>query len=510
MPTATPSHIVRCICVTAALILAACSKPSGTADHPAANKPAPMTMKALVAATAGQFQPVPLPDPKIPGYQFPESEDTIIGWTKSNNQKAMNLHAWGIWTALTQISDQTFDGQKLRTFETWYDPSDLMSTGVGPAAVPTKIRQPRRLQVPRQFEHGGVRSLAATAGVHGDQTILAFVKYDPSGSDHILKNNLFSAAQLTTLLNTDHKASVPDFPTTSVSLKPVFETLPASKLVNGRYFQLSSWPGPPPLVFNQSDQLWHSKPFPQSAWGQCIWIDIQDAGRKPGTMVDKTCAANGSSRTDGNTYGVDQFIHFQLTKADADLANAEAKKLQPAAAAVAAGDYAVLVAMHVTSREITRWTWQTFWWTYDPQKPAAPSSPAIAADRPPQLMGAARNYAHCVAYEEVSPPQPASGGSNTGESVYCYNPYLEAPFSPAILSDSQPGMTKRNGQSVKTANDVGVQTNCMSCHEQANYNPNNVATAPNYTGDRYVDLTGPAFQGVLKVDFLWSIPGNAN
>jgi hypothetical protein len=497
---------VRVICLMAALVLASCSKPT---DNAVSEKPAPLTMKRLVAATAGQFQPVPLPDPGIAGYKFPEPEDTIVGWTKADNQKAMNLHAWGIWTALTQISDQVFDGQKLHVFETWYDPTDLMSTNAQPAAQ-TRTRDPRRLEVPHQFEHGGAQSLLAQ-GTHGQQTVLAFVKYDPTGSKHIVDNNLFSKAQLTTLLNTDHKPSVPDFPNPSISLKPVFITISASSLANGRYFQMKSWPGPPGLVFNQSTQMWESKPFPSSAWGQCVWIDVQDTGRKPGNTVDKTCAANGSSRTDASTYGVDQFVKFKLSKTGADFVNARMQKTLGAAftAPSAPGDYAVLVAMHVTSREITRWTWQTFWWSYNPDKPFAPSSAGIAADRPPQLTGAPRHYAHCVAYDEVMPPQPNSGGSNTGESVYCYNPYLEAPFSPGVLPDSQPGMTKNGGKPVKTPNNVGVQTNCMSCHEQANFNPNNVATAPNYTGDRYVDLNGPAFNGVLKVDFLWSIPGNA-
>jgi hypothetical protein len=124
-------------------------------------------------------------------------------------------------------------------------------------------------------------------------------------------------------------------------------------------------------------------------------------------------------------------------------------------------------------------------------------------------VGAARNYAHCVAYHEVSPPQPNSGGSNSGESLYCYNPSLEARFDHSDLPDSRPGMTKWNGRLVKTPNDVGVQTNCMSCHEQANFNPNNLPAAPDYTGDRYVDLTGAAFKGVLKVEFLWSIADTA-
>jgi len=66
------------------------------------------------------------------------------------------------------------------------------------------------------------------------------------------------------------------------------------------------------------------------------------------------------------------------------------------------------------------------------------------------------------------------------------------------------------GKPVKTPNDVGAQTNCMSCHGQANWNPNNVANAPDYTGDRYIDMNSPQFKGTLKVDFLWSIPGNAH
>ena len=503
--------LIRHLILGAALLLTACSRPA----PPAAEKPAapPATaareLMALAQATPGQFQPVPLPDPKIPGYKFPETEDTIVNWTKTNNFDAMNLHAWGIWTALNQITDQTFDNQKLRVFETWYDPTDLASAPTITALEPL-LRQPRRLQIPRQFEHGGAHRLTAAADMIGSPAVQVLVKYDPTASQHILANSLFSSAKLTTLLNTDHKPSVPDFPVTAVSLKPVFVTLSASTLKQGRYFQLKAWPGPPPMTFNKTDGLWHSVPFPQSQWGQCVWIDTQGTAQSPGTTVDRTCAADGSSRTVASTYGIDEFIHFRVTAANADLINAQTKQLALTSAPKAvAGDYAVLVAMHVTSREITRWTWQTFWWSYNADQPAAPSSDAIAQARPAQLTLPASHYTHCVGYDELTPPQPASGGRNQGDSLYCYNPYLEAPFDASVLPDSQPGMTKIKGQPVKTANDVGVQTNCMSCHEQANFNPNNVKPAPDYTGDRYVDLTGPAFNGVLKVDFLWSIPGNA-
>ena len=305
------------------------------------------------------------------------------------------------------------------------------------------------------------------------------------------------------------KGQVPDFPNTGVSVKPVFQPLASSQLVNGRYYQLMTWPGAPQLTKNTGTGMWDSQPFPQLQWGQCVWIDIQAKGKGPGTGgVDKKCAADGSSRTDASTYSVDEFVHFQLSPKEAELQNKDASQ-NGSNALAKPGDFSVLVAMHVTSREMTRWTWQTFWWVPNPDQPTAPSSPAIAATRPAQLQGAPRNYAHCNAYSMEFPPQPITGGKNAGESIYCFNPYLEAPFKTSLLTDSIPGMTTVANKQVKTPNNVGPQTNCMSCHTRANYTPNNAPTAPQYSGDRYVDVNDPAFKKTLKVDFLWSIPGNA-
>lgn len=282
----------------------------------------------------------------------------------------------------------------------------------------------------------------------------------------------------------------------------MFLTLSTSKAVGGQYFQVAAWPGPPGTP----------QPFPTNAWKQCVWVDLKELGDGPGTGVDTTCAADGSSRKPASTYGLGRFIKFQLTPAEAETRNSFLTTLATLDAARSAkasrstaGDWAILVAMHMTSREIKRWTWATFFWSPTPDAPLAPSSKLIASARPAQLTGAARNYAHCTADLMESPPQPDTGGKNVGNSVYCYNPWLEAGFGPGDLPDSQSGTY--NGQSVK--NDVGMQTNCMSCHAQANFNPNNVANAPDYTGDRYVDLAAPAFKGTVQIDFLWSIQGNA-
>jgi len=162
--------------------------------------------------------------------------------------------------------------------------------------------------------------------------------------------------------------------------------------------------------------------------------------------------------------------------------------------------------MHLSSREIARWTWQTFWWTPTPEDPHAPSSAAIGALRPPQLRGAARNYAMSLGYMLLSPDQPYTGGENKGAAVYTYNPWIEARVAAADLPDSQPGLGP-DGRAA--ANNLGIQTNCMSCHARANYNPQKRTTAPRFSGARYTDLIDPQFVGTLQVDLLWSVARHA-
>jgi hypothetical protein len=170
------------------------------------------------------------------------------------------------------------------------------------------------------------------------------------------------------------------------------------------------------------------------------------------------------------------------------------------------GDYAVLVGMHVTTNETIRWTWQTFWWAPNPENPPSPSSKFQADKRPDQLKGAARHYAVAITYTFILPNQPITGGNNIGQSVIGYNPYLEAGFfyqpgnKKAPLTYSAVVVT--NGKNVY--NNVGVLTNCMSCHGITNYVIKNQDA--NYIGDTYIDKNDTLFKGKLKTDFLWSIP----
>jgi hypothetical protein len=450
---------------------------------------------------AQQITPEPLPQLSIPNFGFPENEAALTSWvtamTRSTPEAAfatakIYLHGWGLWTALTAETAQSVDSQPLRVFETWLTPEELAAdpaTGVTAPAARLRRRSPLRSLNQLRFRLNERETSGTPDEIDPINRVMGFVKFDPTAADHIVKQQLLNTEALDALL-LGGAQQIPAFPATALVAKPVFQVVKVSDLIDGRYYALKVWPGPPATP----------QPWAPSQWPGCVWLDVFDGGNGHGA-VDESPAGDGSSRTEETTYPLASIIHYRLSATDAVGLN-EAKPATDASA----GDYAILVAMHVAGREIARWTWQTFWWTPTPDDPHEPSSPAIAGRRPAQLRGAARNYAMALAYTLLTPDQPYVGGENTGVPVYAYNPWIEARFGPADLPDSQP-LPDASGRML--ANNVGVQTNCMSCHIRATYNPNLRATAPRFAGARYTDLGDAQFVGTLQVDFLWSLPRNA-
>ena len=174
-------------------------------------------------------------------------------------------------------------------------------------------------------------------------------------------------------------------------------------------------------------------------------------------------------------------------------------------AAVAAGDFAVLTGMHVNTKEIVNWTWQTFWWqpnaptnasaTFYSNDPGGPEN-SNKVDMPPAgenfVKRERRNYAMCTAYNQTK-------GLGSKEMVICFNPYLET--SPHITD--------------------GTESNCMTCHGTATYGPYNSRSQGNtlpypWQGSkpRYYDGpidfdNDPRFAPYTRTDFSWAIPTNA-
>lgn len=442
-----------------------------------------------VAPRAPIIKPVPLPDPQIPGYKYPEDSIVINGWINSIDEKSIANHGWGIWTALNMPSGQKIDGQELRVFETWLTPQDMQALMLADEKKNLTVENVKAtrgsLQRPNQFLHARLSRLKAGLAVspHDSARILGFVKYDPTAAQFAVKNKLFDSLVLQSMLDAG-KTEIPEFPNTGMTLKPVFEIITEDTLqAGGGYYKLNVWTGLPPKPMS----------YPEGSWPGYVYVDPGNGGQGNGS-VD----IGGKKRTPQTTYNLNDFVHFKLDKQTA----AELKSSYNINAKE--GDIAILVAMHVTSKEITRWTWQTYWWAPNADAPPAPSSAVVAKMRPAQLQGAPRHYAMSQAYTFIYPNQPLTGGQSVGRPIYAFNPYLEAGFDPSVLTDT--AIVVYNGK--KLVNNYGVLTNCMSCHAHANYAPASVTTTPNYLGDAYIDMNSPKFNNTLKLDFAWSIQGN--
>jgi len=57
----------------------------------------------------------PLPD----WFKF-QSNDTVNGWIDTLDNKAITEHAWELWGALSTLTDQELNGQKVPIYETWW------------------------------------------------------------------------------------------------------------------------------------------------------------------------------------------------------------------------------------------------------------------------------------------------------------------------------------------------------------------------------------------------------
>ncbi|HKK29050.1 MAG TPA: hypothetical protein VKA18_01485 [Alphaproteobacteria bacterium] len=448
---------------------------------------------------------VDLPDPGIPGFSFPAPETTINAWIGSGNERAIYRHGWGVWTALSAASGTDARGiPNAPVYLTWADPGEIaaVSKAANAAAALTQAKQSLVLQAPRQ--HGEAAERTATVetvrtsylcGASGapDTCILVTVNYSPAAAHFALDNKILLEETLQTYWE-DGYEQIPTFPTATVNVKPVYKIISPAKLVDERYYTMPAWPGTPVPP----------KTFPETDWGQCIFIDVTDQSAASGA-VDKTC----DTRTADNTYNLSDFIHFKVTEDDQHQIG-ELVGDQFKGNPLEVGDTIILVGMHVTTREITRWTWQTFWWVPDPDAPLAPSSVAIARARPDQLQGAARNYAMAIAYQMLMPAQPLTGGTDVGELMPAYNPHLEAGFDPATFQEKRPVQT--NNGPVTTR--YGVETNCMTCHGLALYDPGkdyadeDVSREDPYGSNFYLGRDDRVFDRMLQLDFAWSVLGS--
>lgn len=470
------------------------------------------TLMVFCAPALAQLPPslgVPLPNPNIPGYNFPETEATILNWV--NNQPAgtsnIYLHGWGLWTSLTMPSGTSAFGlPNAPVYLTWLSKQELVAlsktTANAKSATETAARAPRTLGLGPatqllKFGTNSTKDLPSVllkskkqgnAAVDPDTAVFETVSYSPDAALWILEGRLFLLSTIQAVYNAG-QPEIPVFPNSAVSLKPVYKVISTKNLINGRYYAMPAWPGTPavtPTILKNG--------FGEEYWPGCVYVDTQNSGPSTASGIDPAC----DGPTPATTYGLGDFISIPVNADNI----AQLKVEGQGQADIVIGDTLILMAMHVTSREITEWTWQTFFWTPNPVSPPSPSSATIAGARPlGQLKGAAAHYASSVAYQMIAPNQPVNGGNNNGLPVIGYNPYLEADFKASVFGMSVPVVNPQTGQ--KWVGQVGVQTNCMTCHALAAVAFQGSGTP--YATDFYIARNDPAFKGTVQTDFLWSI-----
>jgi hypothetical protein len=448
------------------LVGAAVARVAGVAAAP---------QSAATGSGAIPAQPIP------PGYNFPTARPVIDHWVATDNVTAMRNHAWDLWGGMSAPSKSVYQGQRLPIWETWYSNDEVFSSSTSLTATP-RIKPHHPLAQPRQFKHAQPEGAAAAAAAGGEQ-VVAFNKFDPTSATFLKTSHptppgsktsyQYTSASSLTNLNNAWPTGTPvvqrkivDFPDRAIDTKPVLWPIKATGLSPFPF-----WQGP-------SDSTDPANPSP-TTWKTCILIDplSKATGLRKATEADikKQVQAQGlACQKYPFVAPITMLYHFKVDAEEAAAFN----NAQPYAP-IAAGDYAVLAAMHVTTKEIKNWTWQTFWWQAGQNPPN--NFPGSNAGLNAKVKGLWRNYAMCTAYMMVTQ------GPKPGQPVVCFNPFLETSKS---ISD-------------------GINSNCMSCHGTARYPSNNNPFYP-VKYPYVVNFNDPQLFGTqTQTDFAWAIQGNA-
>lgn len=388
-----------------------------------------------------------------------ESKDTVQKWIDESDTRSMLHHAWQLWGGLTESVTEDVGGTKYQVplFETWFDESQVFS----PPALKAEKSSGRKFSRPRQLFHRSKQLLGAEAApapappVDPLDVRVVTVKYNEEMFSHVQSNQYYSGAVLQKINNSWGNTPLADrnlkpFPDRSVMLKPVYQLISGDEAT-----LLGYWAG-------QDKRVDQSQPPGPGNWSEKMLVIPPKVARVSIRGIP--------------TVSLDRFYSVQLTQAEADYVNANFGPQTPAKA----GDYAILTGMHVSTREIDNWTWQTYWWSMNP--------PAIPEAVKSRIKPPFDNYEVQVGYSYMEGPAKgakATEGNPNSLPVVCFNPYLEAGFGNSTFAPFK--------------NQLGIESNCMTCHRAAAFGDNAL-----YVSNGIVRPGDPVFfTGNTKTDFSW-------
>ena len=419
---------------------------------------------------------------------FPSDAPVINDWIAKLDNKKIRAHAWDIWQSIN-----TMAADSLPIWQNWFSGYEVFN-------APTSLEEREMLkdfEFPSQFFHGThIKAIPENPA----ERPTSFNKFSPSLAKFIFDHRYFSAKVLdsinrsfskgTSIADRQISTSKDSIDKNSFALKPVFQFIKGDTITAIPY-----WTG---VTAQTTTNFLNPTP---STWRQCVVVD--PSGKlAPGSSVTISC--NGEAPKAWPVVSLKEFYAFLITETEAkafsDFAKTSGDEVgrhnQSDSVSVGdmvkAGNYALLMAMHVTGKEIVNWTWQTFWWSPDKD------NPVFGADRPKSISKPWSNYNMRPAYYMVSPANVVTNG----EPNIQFNPYLETNLSGTLAKQVGYGDTS------KPITWYGVFSNCMSCHRAAAYDKlNNASYLPN-------GFINPAdsliFKGNTKTDFLWSIPTRAH
>ncbi len=358
----------------------------------------------------------------------------------SGDAAAQRAHVWSLWASLTErggVGDDVEDGVEdgvgnsvgLAGWESWYRADEIFTPN--PSVCQGEAEAPRAPE--RQFE-----SLVQLEGTPEDigESNLTFVMYNEAACRHIIENGYHLRSTLDGLLAAD-TADIAPFPKESMIVKTFWVP------VNGQ--ELSPLP-----VWDDSSDATDGATNSLPTWERIVLIDA--TGERVGETVAHYTLPDGSrSYQNVKVVGLNDFYHTPFDEATVHylrrtIASSKSARvvfhsgvaypLTPTTFFLGrdpqTGDYAALVALHLTTKETPEWLWATFWWHDEAQK--SPYGADVAGVRPPFS-----HYKMDVAFDMVTPLE-ADGSPNA-----VYNPYMELGL---------PG---------------GAASNCMSCHARATH-----------------------------------------
>jgi hypothetical protein len=366
---------------------------------------------------------------------------------------------------LSKFKDK--NGKYLPVWETWYSSEEIFL----PKANCSKKRNNyiRTVSTPSQF-HGNDNLIQILSFNKFNMTACKFItephKYNGNTYYYNSRKSLTELNDKFNKLKTALKnREISQFPNRAIETKPVFMLVKSKGLTAIPY-----WQGP-------QNSITPINPV-SSTWTNCVLFDPTSTDYIRPATASETKSVSKSTNCKSYLYaGISQIYNFKLkTQEEVNGFNT----VNGSKATI--GDYAVLVAMHVNTKEIINWTWQTFFWSGGLSPPN--NYPGDMSLQPSSLKSPWSNYAMCTAYWQ----EGLDGKIHT-----CFNPYLETDV--AGIPD-------------------GLNSNCMSCHGLARTEPFNNSVSPvtsypkNYVRKNNV---GPGeydplyFKGNTRTDFSWAI-----